>query len=567
MPPTFRLLLFTLSPLLAGVVARPCGEAPRLYAQDVDELTTRREIERFDDADRLLELLGRGTAPEENGAAQFWQAVWPAELSAEHWAPLCRELGIAVPEASGFEPVDSRTVDKKLEAWIGEPFLLDAGEIDPAFEGKIQNAVADVQVQSWSAPWTRADIPVLADWVDASQRPLDAIVEAAVRPKWYDPPPSLLTEPSSLFMAHSHSVQALRSAVRSLMTRAMLETGSGEYAAAWRDCRACFQLANHFGRQPTDLSQILAISTRQMATSAAAALLSRPEIPPAVIDSIRSDLATLPLENAVAAAIDTSERWTTLEFITTIRQTPRDEGLDFYPLSLLTDPEIDVTDDALLAGVNAWHDRAAAAARLGDVRSRMEAVRELRALTQRFEGTHESTAAKLAELPDSAARGAALAELLYAAGPEALFTIDSADHTACRYEMLKVVAALAAWRAEQGAYPASLEEMTPSLIAAVPIDPYSPAREVFRYEQRGEGFLLYSVYRNGIDDGGTDDTGAIVHGERTSDGEARLTGDHEDLVMRMPPPAFERPKIESLQKLTERRFNEFEPTLVIEMRD
>jgi len=138
-----------------------------------------------------------------------------------------------------------------------------------------------------------------------------------------------------------------------------------------------------------------------------------------------------------------------------------------------------------------------------------------------------------------------------AGGTESLFTIDSADRTACRNEMLKVVATLAAWRAEQGAYPASLEEMMPSLIDAVPIDPYSPARDVFRYEKRGEGFLLYSVYRNGIDDGGTDDTGAIVRGERTSGAKASPTGEHEDLVMRMPTQPFERPMIESLRKLAD----------------
>ena len=52
-----------------------------------------------------------------------------------------------------------------------------------------------------------------------------------------------------------------------------------------------------------------------------------------------------------------------------------------------------------------------------------------------------------------------------------------------------------------GALPDSLEALVPEFLSGVPIDPLSG--EPVRYRRIGDGYTVYSVGRNGKDDGGT----------------------------------------------------------------
>jgi hypothetical protein len=60
--------------------------------------------------------------------------------------------------------------------------------------------------------------------------------------------------------------------------------------------------------------------------------------------------------------------------------------------------------------------------------------------------------------------------------------------------------ALAAYRAEHGAYPDSLTTLPPKYTSRLPSDPYLD--QPLYYRRRGTGFLVYSVGANGIDEGG-----------------------------------------------------------------
>jgi RNA polymerase sigma-70 factor (ECF subfamily) len=59
---------------------------------------------------------------------------------------------------------------------------------------------------------------------------------------------------------------------------------------------------------------------------------------------------------------------------------------------------------------------------------------------------------------------------------------------------------------EHGAYPESLAALTPEFMAEVPLDEFDG--KPLRYRREGEGFILYSVGTNLVDDGGEDSRGA-----------------------------------------------------------
>jgi hypothetical protein len=99
--------------------------------------------------------------------------------------------------------------------------------------------------------------------------------------------------------------------------------------------------------------------------------------------------------------------------------------------------------------------------------------------------------------------------------------------------LTQIAAALAAYRAQQRAYPAALNDLVPAILPSIPIDRYSGGAPL--YHRRGDGYVLYSVFQNGVDDGATDFSGEIVKGEWMSPGQERdAEFEHSDLVIRAP---------------------------------
>jgi hypothetical protein len=66
---------------------------------------------------------------------------------------------------------------------------------------------------------------------------------------------------------------------------------------------------------------------------------------------------------------------------------------------------------------------------------------------------------------------------------------------------LQVLYAVRLFRHEHGPLPAELDELTPRYLPSVPLDPYSGRPLIYRRLENG--YSLYSVGRDGLDDGGT----------------------------------------------------------------
>ena len=69
-----------------------------------------------------------------------------------------------------------------------------------------------------------------------------------------------------------------------------------------------------------------------------------------------------------------------------------------------------------------------------------------------------------------------------------------------RFALLLTEFALREYILEHGRSPETLNELVPRYVPAVPSDPFSDRPLVYR--QRADGYLLYSVGANGVDDGG-----------------------------------------------------------------
>lgn len=76
------------------------------------------------------------------------------------------------------------------------------------------------------------------------------------------------------------------------------------------------------------------------------------------------------------------------------------------------------------------------------------------------------------------------------------------DRRDAQFDLTRIAVALAAYRAEHGRHPVSLAELVPKHIAAIPDDLFreTPQVPIYRRNDDGSGYVLYSVGPNGKDD-------------------------------------------------------------------
>jgi hypothetical protein len=157
--------------------------------------------------------------------------------------------------------------------------------------------------------------------------------------------------------------------------------------------------------------------------------------------------------------------------------------------------------DPALRNVNRWFDRCAAIMRIAD---RTERQRELAAFSEdhwnlKQEATQIGAFQKVFKGP--AERGEKIGKvyisLLF---PAIAKVMDAADRGLQYQRNLNLAFALAAYRRDNGRYPDKLDELVPAHLKAIPDDLFSGKPLIYRPQVNG--YLLYSVDINGIDEGG-----------------------------------------------------------------
>ena len=94
--------------------------------------------------------------------------------------------------------------------------------------------------------------------------------------------------------------------------------------------------------------------------------------------------------------------------------------------------------------------------------------------------------------------------LVASAVPAWIRAIEEETKAEARLAVAQVALALKLHKAEHGAYPDSLDALSPAFLDEVPGDPCTGSSPNFRRE--ADGFLLYSIGLNGKDDGGITET-------------------------------------------------------------
>jgi hypothetical protein len=485
----------------------------------------------------LNDRLARGITPETNANVLLWKAQGPHPDGEKMPPGYFLHLGIEEPPEDGDYFV-------RLQHFVPK-------KAKPPPPGPQQPETvdeADDLTRAIRRPWAARELPLIAEWLEANEKPLALVIEASKRPQYYNP---VVMRPNrkgldGFITAPTGNVQQCRELAAGLAARAMQRVNAGKFEDAWQDLLAAHRLGRLVGRGGTLIIWLVGTAIDQIAGHADLTFLERAQLTPEKAQACLRDLERLPAIPPLHDKVDLAERFNYLYMVLFLNRAGigsfeefRDmDSLDGsnYPSRILTNG-ID-WDPALICG-NRAYDQMVAALRIKDRPARERELKRYYQARKALRGTLPRD--PLESLKKNFAAGN-LHEIVFgrkefdrSASEKighrvvdslliAMSTVqDAADRAEQVQRNLHIAFALAVYRGDFGRYPGTLEALAPRYLERVPEDVFSGQPLIYRPAKTG--YLLYSVGVNGKDEGG--------HGP-----DDEPAGD--DLRVRMPLPELKR---------------------------
>ncbi len=457
---------------------------------------------------------GKGVTAQNNSVVSLYQAMGPQPEGTRQPDQFFELIGIPPLPNEGKYFVE-------LTKW-----WKDSGKPMPA--GGAQGII-NQHYQAIDRSWKEAEFPEYAAWLRDMETPLKLVAEASQRSEYYSPLVFPGDDEGQLIAVLLPGVQKSRSLARAMVMRAMWRLGEGKHADSWNDLMVVHRLGRLHSRGPTLIEWLVGVALENIVGEAELRFLSETQPTSKQIAVYFAQLQSLPKRAPMADKIDITERAMYLDCCTQLARgrmkiselTDNGSGDDGSLLQKVLEGVVlqSIEWDVVLKNGNRWYDRMAAAARINDYREQSDVLQklddEIKALVARRQG-----AGVLAVLGGKQELTVFASDVLISLILPAVRQAVKAEHrVAQRLRNLEVALALSSWRGDHGSYPKKLEELVPKYLRAEPQDIFGG--QPLRYQRTAEGYLLYSVVDNEVDDDG-----------RNWDDMPR--GD--DLVVRMPRP-------------------------------
>ncbi len=446
----------------------------------------------------LDEACAKGVTPQNNALIDIWKTLGPSEISSDIREDYFKKLGIKPVPAEGNYVRPLSELDDELIKRLGDKYE--------------RNFIFDQYSDSQSQPWSKADSPHLASWIEANNSHIDRLQAASRMQGFYSP---LLTsdEYDLLIGVLILELSPMREAAHMLASRAMYRLAQGKIDEAQADLFAVHRLARMADRNPTLIGYLVAAAIDSIAFQGDTALLHHGKLTKKQALAFAKQVDALPPLKPVADTIDTSERYMFLDSVAYLAK-HGPEAIQMIQ-GLAAEEENTIRKTLSRFAVNSmidWntvmrignerYDTLVTAMRKEDRKEREKRLdqfeRALIASKQNLINPLSMAALLLKQSPRQAA-SKRMAEILCALLMPSLRAV---CHVEGRVEMQNrftfVAAHLAAYRAEQGEYPRQLESL--KLEVERLRDIYADGS--IRYESDGKNFTLYSVGKNGNDERG-----------------------------------------------------------------
>ncbi|EAQ80855.1 hypothetical protein [Blastopirellula marina] len=518
---------------LVWIIAGPSG--PIILSKQTTYLTGPLNANGLIDYERaILEMQAANVEPQENAAIPYLQAMWPCELTPEEQAWVCNALQMSQPSQHGMVHSGSDATLDAVTDWLNQQQAVnaDAQDLTPLTK---TDALVAVGLAYWT-PWTREQLPPLADWLDQQAPHFAKLHEINERPKYFLPSPSFLNNQSDAILnCLMQTIQAQREAARCLSVRAMLHVGENRPRKAWEDMKTLFVLSRCHSRPGFLVELLVSAAVRGMACGELQVLLSSGQCDAQLLGEIEQFLAQLQPFDEMALAIGTTERMMGLDAavaLCTQEGAANDLLGDADQLSALAHVPFD--RNAMLVKLNEWYDRMVVILEIKDLNERQAAADQLEIEIETMAAGIKDPSNLAGAIFNQSSRGEWIAQFFGMLLLPAVTQAGQAEERLnLQVQLLRVAVALELMKAESGDYPASLDALANRIDPLLLQDPYSGDR--LHYEQRAPGYLLYSIFMDRKDDGGTSTNGDIEAGEWLPEPTAQ-TFEDGDMVIRFPQP-------------------------------
>lgn len=448
----------------------------------------------------LNEHFGEGVTPENNALVGYLRAYGPQAV------PL--KVRPRFYELLGIDPLPEN----------GEYFLPFYEYVEQELAGEDRTKAEEEYFAEEREDWSLDSYPHLADWLEVNRGPLDAIVAASEKSRFYQP--LVCPEPDggswdTVFNSFDLT-QLDREAVRALSMRALFRAGAGDVAGALNDLDAGHRLARHHVNGPYAIDQIMAYGLDMIVFENEKLLLNQGKLTAEESARLRRQLESLPSLPPLVETMELGERYFALDGVATVCRRGPEYLQDLREMipggNLAISAKVDseafrLADwDQILRNINQRNESLCQAMRIADRQQRKEALRthdqELADRLQRFTNPRRLFWMISTTPAQEVATEYLTLELLF---PFPIFDISLPgieDFARLRYELACTGATLAEYRAREGEYPESLQQLVPGLLGEVPADRFTGEPLVYRRSENG--YRLYSLGPNGVDDGGVD---------------------------------------------------------------
>lgn len=498
------LLLFSAVSVASGPVAKfPVSKETTYLTEPLDS-------QGYVDYEAALNAqLGKGIVPEKNAVALLWRALG---TKMDHKEPMPAEffrlLGIPEPPPKGEYFVDLY------------PFLKNQPDLD---NDEISRIGSDQFYLASERPWKAKDYPHIAAWLKANEKSLALANHAAKLPEYYYPVASRRTKDGSKVLIDSRypGIGRPRSLAAAWAARAMLAMDEGRMDAAWQDLLGCHRLGRLISRGGDMVSILVGGALEHIAITGELLYLDRAGLNAKQIRDRLKDIHELPPMVAHADALALGERYNFLDEVQRAHRGGPDaiaesiemdialrrrDSADRAAVRKLSAAEkkalADLDWEIVLRTINRHYDAALRVVRIEDRSAREKEFNRMeKQLSEKKAPPPEALLASLG--PNGSSKtaselyGELMAELQFGAVHYWQGAVDRLEQTRRNHN---VAFALALYEREHCRYPMKLDELVPKYQPDIPRDLFSG--QPLQYRPMEKGFLLYSVGKNGIDDGG-----------------------------------------------------------------
>ena len=385
---------------------------------------------------------------------------------------------------------------------LGMPHLPEEGSYFVLYDDflkKHPGQAEDPNIMELSTPitWPKEPAQLTLDWLKANEQPLAKVSEATMRSRYFiayngGNPPDMLV---SVLLPH---LRYIAQSGRALLTRAMVRNGAGDVAGCDADLLAVHRLARLLGQSPTLVEHSVAIALETGACRGQRAVALDGKHTAVQLRAAAAELARMNDLGAPVDCIDHAERYMMLDGTQHLaRLNPVKAGEVYRGIvgpgaaeqvpSPQLFPFLPIPYEQSMVTANHWYDSMIVAMHQSTYAQRHEALAQWTAAADITAGR-----GTLGVLSDD------WAVKFYVPNLNRIYTKWETARTEAR--LTQIALGLAAYKAERGSYPATLSELSPDFLAAVPQDNFSD--RPFIYARTSGGYTLYSVGPNVVDDGG-----------------------------------------------------------------